>query len=280
MSRVKVCVRCRPTENGIPQEINISSNTIAVNASNTPSEFLFDDVLNDSSSQELVFRKCVTPIIDKALDGFNGCIFAYGQTGAGKTHTMTGPIIQTFEDRGVCMRTAGYLFEKARRRVAANPESNIVIRMSAIEIYNETLIDLFHKSVSNQAVHANTIPAKLVIVDLPGGVTVPALFLIPVDNEDDAYNLLLETFQNRIEAEHQLNRRSSRSHVIYTYYLTMTNQSSLSNKKSNKKVSSSATDIIQSKIHLVDLAGSERIEKTGSTGMVQKEASHINKSYI
>ena len=74
---------------------------------------------------------------------------------------------------------------------------------------------------------------------------------------------------NRAVAEHQMNRRSSRSHAIYTFYVTQS--SAVSNV-------SDGSDVVQSKLHLVDLAGSERIEKTGSTGGLVKEATHINKS--
>lgn len=277
MSKVRVAIRCRPSEE-MPTDMRIGGNSISMCISGSTNDFQFDEVLDRRTTQDEVFRKCVVPIADKSLEGFNGCVFAYGQTGAGKTHTMTGPIIQSFEDRGVCMRTAGYLFDKLRKM----PESNIVIRMSAIEIYNETLIDLFHKSTYNQSIsEAN--PPKLVIADLATGVSVPALFLIPVDNEEDAYNLLLETFQNRMEAEHSLNRRSSRSHVIYTFYMTITSgkdagSPSKSQATNSRRSAAEPTDVIQSKLHLVDLAGSERVHKTGSTGIVLKEAAHINKS--
>lgn len=284
MSKIRVSIRCRPSDN-IASELTLGDNNVTIDGANNKSDFVFDDVLDQTTTQETVFRKCVSGIIDQALDGFNGCVFAYGQTGAGKTHTMTGPVIQSFQERGVCLRAAGYLFEHARRRSIG--DTNVVIRMSAIEIYNETLIDLFHKSSFNMDTDTRPQqPPKLVIVDLPGGVAIPALFLMPVDNEEDAYNLLLETFQNRMEAEHQLNQRSSRSHVIYTFYITTTKDTSHSSaddrrqmrRSSNGNNSQNGTDVIQSKLHLVDLAGSERITKTKSTGIVQKEASHINKS--
>ena len=82
MSTVKVSVRCRPC-NDISNDLTLLHKSINITVSGVSSEFQFDEVLNDQTSQEMVFRKCVSPIIDKAMDGFNGCVFAYGQTGAG-----------------------------------------------------------------------------------------------------------------------------------------------------------------------------------------------------
>ena len=139
---------------------------------------------------------------------------------------------------------------------------------------------------------------------------------MPVSSEDDAYNLFFEALSNRAVAEHNLNRNSSRSHVIYTFYITTTrtvsvpvpltsvsnsttsrdsrdnrtsrsssfSSSPLANKTNTKENenninnNSSNVDVLRSKLHLVDLAGSERVEKTKSVGGIQKEANHINKS--
>ena len=78
--------------------------------------------------------------------------------------------------------------------------------------------------------------------------------------------------------EHQLNRRSSRSHCIYTFHITRTRVMEINTTNTTK--SNESSDVTQSKLHLVDLAGSERIEKTRSTGTLQKEASHINRSLL
>ena len=155
---------------------------------------------------------------------------------------MTGPTSDTFLDRGLCMRTAASLFERARK-VNLTENNTISIRLSVVEIYNENMKDLLRNSTStststslsnptapvsagvnngNSQSQSQTQTQKLSIVDTVNGIIIPGLYLLPLSCEDDAYNLLFEAYGNRVVAEHQLNRRSSRSHVIYTYYITRT----------------------------------------------------------
>jgi hypothetical protein len=226
----------------------------------------------------ILYIRCAIPIIDDAIEGYNGCIFAYGQTGAGKTYTMSGPSVETHHERGLCKRTADYLFEKARI-ISNNREGSISLKLSALEIYNESVIDLLRDSSAslngisdNKSSTHSIVPAavpKLTIIDTPSGVMLPALFLLPMASTEDAYSFLLESYSNRAVGEHMLNRRSSRSHVLYTFYITRTKGSGEDQAKS---------DILESKLHLVDLAGSERVKNSGAEGTSQKEASHINKS--
>ena len=140
------------------------------------------------------------------------------------------------------MRTAASLFERARK-VNLTENNTISIRLSVVEIYNENMKDLLRNSTStststslsnptasvsagvnngNSQSQSQTQTQKLSIVDTVNGIIIPGLYLLPLSCEDDAYNLLFEAYGNRVVAEHQLNRRSSRSHVIYTYYITRT----------------------------------------------------------
>jgi len=102
--------------------------------------------------------------------------------------------------------------------------------------------------------------------DSKGNLTVKGLTKHIVNNEEEAFNLLFEGEANRTISEHQLNKESTRSHCIFTIYLEMKSRIESSEK------------VITSKLNFVDLAGSERVKKTGSTGVILKEANYINKS--
>merc|ERR1719473_1339537 len=181
---------------------------------------------------------------------------AYGQTGAGKTHTMTGGH-SGFSDRGLVPRCISAIFAEAQGR----PESSIVVRLSYCEIYNELMFDLLtDTSVSDQS-------GDLAIVeDAKGAIQVRGLATPVAATEEEALHIFFEGDTNRHVAEHTLNKGSTRSHCIFTIYV-----------ESRSRVESSEK-VIYSKLHLVDLAGSERLKKTGSEGVLMKEATYINKS--
>lgn len=263
MSKISVVLRIKPEDS-----LNVSKNivfsgenasSVDVLLSGMKHEFQFDRIFSSNASQEDLFSFSASSIVDSALEGYNGCVMTYGQTGAGKTYTMTGPSTDTYQDRGIVHRTTSALFQRVSQL-----SDTITIRLSVLEIYNETLVDLLREpSAAPIPPNSTPIVPKLTIIESPGGVNIPALYVLPVATEIDAVNVLLEAYGNRVVGEHQLNRKSSRSHVIYTFYLTRTR---------------SEDDVVQSKLHLIDLAGSERVHKTGSSGTVQKEASYINKS--
>jgi len=99
---------------------------------------------------------------------------------------------------------------------------SISVRLSILEIYNETLIDLLRDPVPSLVTPATIMPPKLTIAETVNGVVIPAMYVLPVSNEDDVYAMYLDSCSNRMVSEHQLNRKSSRSHVIYTFYITRT----------------------------------------------------------
>lgn len=217
-----------------------------------------------------------------------------------KTHTISGALDGDSNQYGICAQTAVHLFQKSKQTF-----DNISLRLSILEIYNETLVDLLVDLPSQNGIISSK--NKLNIIETDQGVLVPGLHIMPIDNIDDCLTLLMEAQANRAVAEHQLNHASSRSHIIYTYYITRTSSSSsnatatassASIRRSSKSTKDKDKDkdadgdseigsnngviedpiVHQSKLHIVDLAGSERVNKTGSVGNVQKEANYINRS--
>ncbi|KAJ8375026.1 hypothetical protein SKAU_G00056060 [Synaphobranchus kaupii] len=269
-SEVKVFGRTRPTANFaqdlieyVPdgQTVNVhlrkdSKKGIVNNQLNSWS-FRLDRVLHDVSQEE-VYNGVAQSVVLGALDGYNGTVMCFGQTGAGKTYTMTGAT-ESYKERGIIPRALQEVFREVEQR----SDHNITVHLSFLEIYNETLLDLL-SSVKEIPAGA---PRAVAIVDEGGGsVTVKGLSIHLVHNEEEALNLLFEGEMNRIIGAHTLNRNSSRSHCIFTVHI-----------ESHSRTLSDAK-YVTSKLNLVDLAGSERLGKTGSEGQILKETMYINKS--
>ncbi|XP_029313964.1 kinesin-like protein KIF9 isoform X2 [Cottoperca gobio] len=266
-SKVGVFVRIRPTANFSKDLIECLPDGQTVNIhhkkdSRRPqdsrksqlSSFRLEGVLQDVSQGELYARVCQRVVLG-ALDGYNGTLMCFGQTGAGKTYTMTGST-ESYKQRGIIPRA---LQEEVENRT----EHAFSVYLSYLEIYNETLVDL----LSSLQGSPHPSPRGMVVSEEPGrGVFIRGLSIHPVHSEEEALNLLFEGEMNRIIESHALNRNSSRSHCIFTVHI-----------ESRSRTLSDAK-YITSKLNLVDLAGSERLGKTGSEGRMFKEAMYINKS--
>ncbi|XP_031326057.2 kinesin-like protein KIF9 isoform X1 [Camelus dromedarius] len=226
-----------------------------VNNQQTDWSFKLDGVLHDAS-QDLVYETVAKDVVSQALDGYNGTIMCYGQTGAGKTYTMTGAT-ENYKHRGILPRALQQVF----RMIEERPTHAITVRVSYLEIYNESLFDLL-----STLPYVGPSVTPMTIVESPQGVFIKGLSVHLTSQEEDAFSLLFEGETNRIIASHTMNKSSSRSHCIFTIYMEAHSRT-LSNEK-----------YITSKINLVDLAGSERLGKSGSEGRVLKEATYINKS--
>ncbi|XP_048954000.1 kinesin-like protein KIF9 isoform X2 [Canis lupus dingo] len=226
-----------------------------VNNKQTDWSFKLDGVLHNAS-QDLVYETVAKDVVAQALDGYNGTIMCYGQTGAGKTYTMTGTT-ENYKHRGILPRALQQVF----RMIEERPTHAITVRVSYLEIYNESLFDLLS---TLPCVGPSVTP--MTIVENPQGVFIKGLSVHLTSQEEDAFSLLFEGETNRIIASHTMNKNSSRSHCIFTIYVEAHSRT-LSDEK-----------YITSKINLVDLAGSERLKKSGSEGRVLKEATYINKS--
>ncbi|KAI9271461.1 hypothetical protein BY458DRAFT_435746 [Sporodiniella umbellata] len=205
------------------------------------------------ADQQSVYDDLGVDLLNHAFDGYNCCIFAYGQTGAGKSYSMMG----YGEDKGIIPMTCSELFE----RIAENGDSNLTYRaeVSYIEIYNEKVHDLLNpKNKGNLKVreHPST------------GPYVEDLSRLVVKSFDDINHLMDEGNKARTVAATQMNETSSRSHAVFTVFLTQIRIDELT-KLATEKVA---------RISLVDLAGSERANSTGATGARLKEGANINRS--
>ncbi|GAA47782.1 kinesin family member 6/9 [Clonorchis sinensis] len=186
----------------------------------------------------------------------NGTVICYGQTGAGKTYTISG-VAQAYPDRGIIPRALAQIFEEINQM----KRHTATVRLSYVEIYNEKMADLLQSAVSN------TTAEPLVISDVGDEVSVKGLLCPQANSLDDALALLFEGELNRTVGTHVLNRVSSRAHTIFTVYLTV-----------RPITDGSPACLRTSRINFVDLAGSERVQKTKSDGRLLKEATFINRS--
>ncbi|RCH82799.1 kinesin-like protein Klp8, partial [Rhizopus stolonifer] len=202
----------------------------------------------DYADQELVYNDMGKELLDHAFDGYNCCIFAYGQTGSGKSYTMMG----YGEDKGIIPRTCVELFERIED--LTTPERSYQVEVSYIEIYNEKVRDLLNPGNKG----------NLKVREHPTiGPYVEDLSRLAVNSYKDIDHLMNEGNKARTVASTQMNATSSRSHAVFTLFLTSTRQ--------DKKEKAA-------RISLVDLAGSERATTTGATGVRLKEGANINKS--
>ena len=265
---VRVVVRTRPTATFAADNLAIDSERSKIQVTLRPHQegtldnrrsswnFQFDDVLHNAS-QETVYTTCVKPIVASVMEGVNGTIMAYGQTGAGKSFTMVGDT-SNFRHRGVSPRAIADLFAAMELR----PDLEFKVEASYMEIYNERIFDLLEdpmaKAKSGSRVSHAGANHNFEIIESPSrGIVVRGLTKVLVTNEEEALDLLFRGDVARTTASHQLNRRSNRSHCIFTLHL----------EQRSRLHSSERTRI--SKLHLVDLAGSERLKKTASSPQKQ-----------
>lgn len=266
-SHVQVLIRTRPTDKFASNCLKLEDDgkTVQVHMNKKKKEndyvnnqqenftYKYDGILHNAA-QESIYNQVGQGIVRSVLDGYNGTAMCYGQTGAGKTYTMSGGT--DFKSRGMVPRAIGQVFND----ITNKPEQSFEIRCSYMEIYNERLYDLL-------ADPSQANPDDLQIQeDSKGSISVKNLTTPVVTQEADALAHFFEGNANRAIAEHQLNSNSSRSHCVFTLYVSC-----------RSRVESDG-NTTHSKLNFVDLAGSERLSKTGSEGSIAREAMHINKS--
>lgn len=261
---VRVVVRCRPlsrketTESENILEIDDKLGQITIRNPKAPPDepmkvFTFDSVYGWESKQSDIYDDAVRPLVESVLQGFNGTIFAYGQTGTGKTFTMQG-VANDPEKRGVIPNSFQHIFTQISR----TQNQKYLVRSSYLEIYQEEVRDLLCKDNNK----------KLELKENPdSGVYVKDLSSVVTKNATEIEHVMNIGNQSRSVGFTNMNERSSRSHAIFVITVECS------------EVGPDGEDHIRvGKLNMVDLAGSERQSKTGAKGKRMKEAAKINLS--
>ena len=271
---VKVAVRVRPMnsrekeENStICVEVNPSTNQISVsNPKQETKTFQFDYVYPITSSQREVYDEVAFPIVESIFQGYNGTIFAYGQTGCGKTYTMMG-IVSDSTLKGVIPNAFDHIFGYIANE---GTSKRFLVRCSFVEIYNEEVRDLLVKS-NNNALQSKSNKGLEVREDPKKGTYVKGLSFTSLTSSDEIIKCLDKGNANRHVGVTSMNDKSSRSHSLFTVYLEIEDGDNEDGDSNNKKIKTA-------KLNLVDLAGSERVSKTKATGQTFDEGKKINLS--
>ncbi|XP_046563790.1 kinesin-like protein KIF11-B [Haliotis rubra] len=273
---IQVAVRCRPINgiekkqgsyavvdtNGDKKEVTVKER---LGVSTHTKTFTFDHVFPPHCKQLDVYHSIVTPIVDEVLQGYNCTVFAYGQTGTGKTFTMEGdrsddPNISWEDDplAGIIPRTMYHIFEKLQ-----NQEVEFSVRVSFLELYNEELFDLLGSSED---------PLRLRIYEdstKKGSVIISGLEDVVVRNKDEVYAILERGASRRQTAATLMNATSSRSHSVFSVTIHI------------KENTVEGEELLKTgKLYLVDLAGSENIGRSGAVDKRAREAGNINQSLL
>ncbi|XP_009642383.2 kinesin-like protein KIF3C, partial [Egretta garzetta] len=218
-----------------------------------PKTFTFDAVYDASSKQADLYDETVRPLIDCVLQGFNGTIFAYGQTGTGKTYTMQGAWAEP-EKRGIIPLSFEHIFT----HISRSQNQQYLVRASYLEIYQEEIRDLLAKDQSKKLELKENPETGVYIKDLSSFVT---------KNVKEIEHVMNLGSQTRSVGSTNMNEHSSRSHAIFLITI-----------ECSEMGPDGEEHIRVGKLNLVDLAGSERQSKMGAHGERPKEASKINLS--
>nr|VDC65565.1 unnamed protein product [Brassica rapa] len=269
--RVRVAVRLRP-RNGEEMiadadfadcvELQPEVKRLKLRKNNWDTDtFEFDEVLTEYASQKRVYEVVAKPVVEGVLDGYNGTIMAYGQTGTGKTYTLGQLGEEDVADRGIMVRA----MEDILAQVSLETDS---ISVSYLQLYMETVQDLLDPANDNIA-----------IVEDPksGDVSLPGATLVEIRDQHSFLELLQLGEAHRFAANTKLNTESSRSHAILMVHVRRSLKTE-SNGNSHMTKSLKPPVVRKGKLVVVDLAGSERISKSGSEGHTLEEAKSINLS--
>ncbi|KAH9520444.1 Kinesin- protein 11, partial [Bulinus truncatus] len=274
---IQVAVRCRPI-NSIEKkqgscsilncdrgkkEVTVKERTGVHPFTKT---YTFDHVFPQDSEQIDVYKSVVMPVVEEVLAGYNCTIFAYGQTGTGKTFTMEGDrtegLKSTWEEdplSGIIPRAMHQIFDYLQ----IQSDIEYSVRVSFMELYNEELFDLLGSTVD---------PLRLRIYEdntKKGSVIISGLEEVVVRNKDEVYEILERGTAKRSTASTLMNAVSSRSHSVFSVTIHI------------KENTIDGEELLKTgKLYLVDLAGSENIARSGAVDKRAREAGNINQSLL
>ncbi|XP_039237441.1 centromere-associated protein E isoform X2 [Pipra filicauda] len=257
---VTVCVRVRPLiarENASGDKVSLhwKSENNTVSDVNGTKIFSYDRVFHSSDNTQQLYDGVAVPIIQSAVRGYNGTIFAYGQTASGKTYTMMG----NEDSVGIIPKAIQHVF----KIICEIPDREFLLRVSYMEIYNETITDLLCDSRKKKPLGIRE--------DFNRNTYVEDLIEEVVVAPEQVMEWIRKGERNRHYGETKMNEHSSRSHTIFRMIIESRERSDPANANCDGAV-------MVSHLNLVDLAGSERASQTGSEGVRLKEGCNINRS--
>ncbi|KAH9680272.1 kinesin-like protein KIN-7O [Citrus sinensis] len=263
MERIHVTVRARPLspEDAKSSPWRIVGNSIVI--PNHSSKFEFDRIFDQDCKTLEVYEARTRDIVAAAVRGFNGTVFAYGQTNSGKTHTMRGSLTEP----GVIPRAVHDLFDIIQGEV----DREFLLRMSYMEIYNEDINDLLAPDHRKLQIHES----------LERGIYVAGLREEIVASPQQVLNLMdFGECISLVCCWLYISQLSANSYIRSSALLLIKQIIESRDKTEDDNNDNSCDAVRVSVLNLVDLAGSERAAKTGAEGVRLKEGSHINKSLM
>ncbi|KAI8373833.1 kinesin motor domain-containing protein [Blakeslea trispora] len=261
-TNIQVVLRCKgpphPTASTVLEHLD-SDNRAQVMLTTNKIAYTFDRVFKEDATQQEVYHNVAEPILEDVLKGYSCTIFAYGQTGTGKTYTMEGDLGQTdrataASNAGVIPRTIYHLFRMLDK------EKEAYVTVSMLELYNEELRDLL--SAENDS-------TEVKILDNGNSVIVKGVKDHPITSAAHGLEIMKRGVKKRMTAATNCNEKSSRSHCIFTITVHQ-----------SMKRTSGEEMILTGKLNLVDLAGSENSRTSGSEHIRAREAANINRSLL
>ncbi|KAK2976567.1 hypothetical protein RJ640_024188, partial [Escallonia rubra] len=276
---VQVLLRCRPSSDdeqrlNVPKVITCNEQkrevTVSQNLANKQVDkvFTFDKVFGPKAQQRSIYDQAISPIVNEVLEGFNCTVFAYGQTGTGKTYTMEGGMRNKGGDlpaeAGVIPRAVRQIFD-----ILEAQNADYSMKVTFLELYNEEITDLLAPEDCSRSLEERQKKPVSLMEDGKGCVILRGLEEEVVYSANEIYSLLERGASRRRTADTLLNKRSSRSHSVFTITIHV------------KEATVGNEELIKcGKLNLVDLAGSENISRSGSREGRAREAGEINKSLL